>query len=90
MGHLARLHLAAGDLAKAEDMAQQSLAMNKAMDRMEGLAEQHLTLGHIFKANKDQNKALKNWKKSQELFEKLGARKRMANVKSLIDEGLLR
>lgn len=57
---------------------------------MEGLAEQHLTLGHIFKANKDQSKALKNWKKSQELFEKLGARKRMANVKSLIDEGLLR
>jgi len=78
-GNLGLIYRRRGDLAKAEDMHNKSLEINKKLGRLEGMANQYTNLGVIYETKGDLDKAEDMHNKSLEINKKLGRLEGMAN-----------
>jgi len=77
-GHLGILYKTRGDLDKAEAMYEKSLAINEALGRKEGMANQYGHLGILYKTRGDLDKAEAMYQKALAIEEALGCKEGMA------------
>ncbi|MHC4353030.1 MAG: tetratricopeptide repeat protein, partial [Planctomycetota bacterium] len=67
------LYQTRGDLERAEEMYQKSLAINEALGSKEGMAIQYGNLGTLYQTRGDLERAEEMYQKSLLLFEELGS-----------------
>ncbi len=72
LGNLGIIYGTRGDLDKAEEMLEKSLAINEKFDRLEGMARQYCNLGLIYYNRGELDKAEEMHEKSLAIEEKIG------------------
>ena len=67
-GNLGNLYQTRGELDRAEEMYQKSLAINEALGRKEGMANQYGNLGNLYQTRGELDRAEEMYQKSLVLF----------------------
>lgn len=75
-----------GDLESAETMYRKALEIDQKLGRLEGMAIAYANLGTILQTRGGQKDTRELWLKSRDLFAKVGARPRMEQVQSWLDD----
>lgn len=84
-GNLGLVHQFRGDLNKAVEYFEKSLAINEELGRTEGIAIQCANLGTEFQTS-DLAKAIEYWERSRDLFQELGNLNQLQVLQKCIDD----
>ncbi|MDZ4790072.1 MAG: hypothetical protein SGJ17_02530, partial [Hyphomicrobiales bacterium] len=70
----------------AEAMHKKALALNEALGRKQGMANNYGNLGQIHKQRGDMPGACANWRKARDFYRQIGARPQIEQVDSWMHE----
>ena len=83
---LNRVYSIRGDLDRAEEMYRKSLAIEEALGRKEGMANDFGNLGSLYSTRGDLDRAESMYRRSLELFQQIGATPQVEQVRAMLSE----
>jgi tetratricopeptide (TPR) repeat protein len=85
LANLGLVHRTRGDLTRAEEMHRKALEINEKLGRLVGMANDYGNLGSVYAIRGDLKQARDFWTKSRNLFARVGKKRELAQIQSLLD-----